>query len=466
MNRLAPAIQRRDDGAVAVIAALMAVVLFGVGAMAVDLGNAWSRKRMTQTDADLSALAGASLLPVTDSTSQLAACTRAYTFLAKSGNLPSSDDGSGIQPLLSYCPVLVNGDITFPDSTHIRVVSPKRQVDFGLAGIFGFKNTNVSSVAVATVDSPNVGVLPFIVAAGSAPASGSATVCLKSNSSSKGCGSSSSGNFGYASFPRDDYNSANWLQANTALGVQQKATPILFQTACTYYYGFPANKDLCSDGTGGTPHTSADLECQDPVLYDGKTQIAPSGALTEPSNPTPSQPLVQHETCVQSAPGATPSDLTDALLSWGNSKKSGTCQGRLASATATKAKINGCYVVADTWNTYQNYQGFSGQIDPAILKDPRFGVIPITSVVPSSGGSNSYAILTFYGAYLHAFWDNSNPAKQICGDPTTTCNYKDDIYAVDAYVFPLGSLPKTVPGSSLGTFLGTGPIVPMLDKDS
>ena len=48
------------------MAAILAVVLIGFTAFAVDLGNAMARKRMTQTQADFAALAGAGLLPDAD----------------------------------------------------------------------------------------------------------------------------------------------------------------------------------------------------------------------------------------------------------------------------------------------------------------------------------------------------------------------------------------------------------------
>ena len=49
---------RTDDGIVAVVTAIVAVLLFSVGALAVDLGNTFSRRRAVQTTADLAALAG------------------------------------------------------------------------------------------------------------------------------------------------------------------------------------------------------------------------------------------------------------------------------------------------------------------------------------------------------------------------------------------------------------------------
>jgi Flp pilus assembly protein TadG len=51
-----------EDGAVAVMVAVLLVVFVGVGALAVDLGSAWETKRDVVTDTDAGALAGARML--------------------------------------------------------------------------------------------------------------------------------------------------------------------------------------------------------------------------------------------------------------------------------------------------------------------------------------------------------------------------------------------------------------------
>src|SRR4051794_37000907 len=56
---------KRENGAVAIMVALLSLVLFGGAAMAVDLGNAWARKREVQKQADVSALGAGWMLPMT-----------------------------------------------------------------------------------------------------------------------------------------------------------------------------------------------------------------------------------------------------------------------------------------------------------------------------------------------------------------------------------------------------------------
>lgn len=135
-----------DRGAVAVIVAILALLLFGVSALAVDLGNMWSRKRMAQTSADLAALAGAAWLP-----DQTAALDKAYEYLTSSGNFV----GENALPAKGVLDdnVLANGEIDVTADT-VTVDLPPRSVSFGLATAIGFAGSSVSAHAVAAVRSP------------------------------------------------------------------------------------------------------------------------------------------------------------------------------------------------------------------------------------------------------------------------------------------------------------------------
>jgi hypothetical protein len=179
---------RDERGAIAVIVAILACVLFGIGAMAVDLGAAFSRKRATQADADLAALAGGGMLP--DKAAAIDAAAR-YLLL----NLPQSDDGS-TAPTLSDLPAftmqlrnpsVTDGAICFPadstsdkdasscvdgagTATRIKVIAPDRLVRFGLANALPKADgrpaqsvPNVKVTAMATVELRTLGgkMLPF-----------------------------------------------------------------------------------------------------------------------------------------------------------------------------------------------------------------------------------------------------------------------------------------------------------------
>ena len=166
---------RDDGGAVAIVVAIVSLVLFGAGALVVDLGEVYARRRAAQTGADLAALAGVTELP-----DRTAARARAYDYLAK--NLPA---GGPMPPLTAFSDGdLTNGEVTFPDTYTIRVVAPPRTVQFGLAGALGFDETTVSAAATAAARSPAAAVPFFLTAAGASGYS-----CLKDTSPGGASGS-------------------------------------------------------------------------------------------------------------------------------------------------------------------------------------------------------------------------------------------------------------------------------------
>jgi hypothetical protein len=148
-----------ERGAVAVIVSILAVALFAFGALAVDLGNAFARKRVVQTQADLAALAGAAELPG-DPT---AAVETAFDYLQRNSALGGPEawtleqftDGSE-----------ANGEITpVQANTRLRVVAPPATVDYALAGVIGFDSGDVQAEAEAAVLSPRR-TLPFFIPSG------------------------------------------------------------------------------------------------------------------------------------------------------------------------------------------------------------------------------------------------------------------------------------------------------------
>ena len=65
-------VERPDEGAVAVIVAVCAVVFFLIAALVVDLGIAMDQRRDAQKAVDLAALAGGQELPDTDAAADAA----------------------------------------------------------------------------------------------------------------------------------------------------------------------------------------------------------------------------------------------------------------------------------------------------------------------------------------------------------------------------------------------------------
>ena len=168
-------LDRRDAGAVAIVVALVSLVLFGIAALAIDIGEMYSRRRAAQTDADFAALAGAAALP-----NQAAAFDLAYDYLEK--NLPPG--GPLPEEAVFSDGIITNGEILFPSAYKIRVVAPPRNVQFGFAGAIGFSDADVSAAATVEIRSPAAAV-PFFLTLGAQ----SGYSCLKDTSPGGSSGS-------------------------------------------------------------------------------------------------------------------------------------------------------------------------------------------------------------------------------------------------------------------------------------
>lgn len=137
--------ERGDKGAVAIMVAILASVLVVVAALSVDLGNAWSRGRIVQKQADVSALAAGSLLPMSVDGSaggtKQAIAERAAAYLNE--NLASGQPTVTWQQLVNDSD-WSNGHIEFQDDdgsactdncVQMQLTPPEARVDFGLAGV-------------------------------------------------------------------------------------------------------------------------------------------------------------------------------------------------------------------------------------------------------------------------------------------------------------------------------------------
>ena len=171
--------RRRDErGAVAIIAAISALTLFGIAAMAVDLGNAFARERNVQASADFAALAGGRNLPGPATNTSANASDPSVQAVADylNRNRPRNDgtsactwDSGSNTWLGSSCVTpqklvdgdYTNGEVVFSNGgDYMTVYSPQARVDFGLANAIGFSHVNVSKSAEVGLFSPG-GSLPF-----------------------------------------------------------------------------------------------------------------------------------------------------------------------------------------------------------------------------------------------------------------------------------------------------------------
>lgn len=152
---------RNERGAVAVITALLAVVIIAVAAFAVDIGNAYARQRVVQSQADLAALAGGAMLDGT-SPSGPVAIAEAIDYVEKNEVFGGGFDTSALTDGNS-----ANGEVTVNGNfTEIRVVAPPATVNYGLARVIGESSQDVQAEAVAGIFSPDGVLAPFFLAEG------------------------------------------------------------------------------------------------------------------------------------------------------------------------------------------------------------------------------------------------------------------------------------------------------------
>jgi hypothetical protein len=173
---------------VAILTVVFTVMIFAVAALAVDLGNAFSRRRQAQTMADLAALAGGKGLPdigwpgrwrTTTSTATPCAPTTAPAWPPAVSQLSNGvlDDGeiqvlnSGGAPL----PYAATASSTVParcgapatgDGRRVRVVTPPRTVNFTMAPVIGFDDTETAAGATVEIRSLGGRMMPFGIPAG------------------------------------------------------------------------------------------------------------------------------------------------------------------------------------------------------------------------------------------------------------------------------------------------------------
>ena len=169
---------RRDEsGAIAVVFAVSALILFVVAGMVVDLGLARDTRRDSQNAADASALAAANVLYPSSGTCTVAPTTppcytdainSAKAFAQNNYDVSSSDWASCTDPNHYYVPAGSTPCISFTDSTlttslpaipsKIRVIVPVRNIKTPFGTLAGTSTVPVRSVARASLAS--TGTLP------------------------------------------------------------------------------------------------------------------------------------------------------------------------------------------------------------------------------------------------------------------------------------------------------------------
>ena len=155
--RYRPNQTRTEDGAVAVIVALLVIVLFGFTALAVDVARMYGERRELQRTADASALAGARELAFGSGD----AMARGEEYIEKNPTIyhPSLPDGPGFSAgtgdsvIVGTCDVSGVGPLPCVTST---VVAPSRDdaaygFGFLFAGVLGIGDRAISATSSAVV---------------------------------------------------------------------------------------------------------------------------------------------------------------------------------------------------------------------------------------------------------------------------------------------------------------------------
>lgn len=252
---------KNEKGAVAVIAAIMLVVVISLGALVLDIGSLYERRRQVQTAVDGAALAGAQELP-----DQGMAAGKAIEYLELNG---VSNAG--------------NAQIIFPDSMKIKVTAPPQTVNYSLAPVMGFQSSAVDATATAIKEYRFHFVPWALVLSTLTPGqlTGSEMVLLKASA-----GDQHQGNFQSITVPRSDTTGvAETYQSNIEVGTEMQLA--VGQTYDT----------LTGNRVG--------------PLTDGLTESVPQGLLTQGYDPDrndyspPGNDSVAIDTC-------TLSDVVDA----------------------------------------------------------------------------------------------------------------------------------------------------------
>lgn len=180
MTRLRGSARPTERGAVAVMVAVLASVLVIVAGLSVDLGNAWARGRIVQKQADVSALAAGSLLPMSTDpnkgSSAQAIAERAAEYL--------NQNVTPGQQMVAWTALTdgdtTNGHLVFQTAdgnacdgssdvcTRMTLTPPQARVDFGLASIVspGADVTRSATVELFSGLPPRQQVVPLWLPSG------------------------------------------------------------------------------------------------------------------------------------------------------------------------------------------------------------------------------------------------------------------------------------------------------------
>ncbi len=165
---------RDDRGAVAVLTAVLAVLLFGMAALVVDLGIARDNRRQAQNTADSAALAAANALYATTAPDLTkpgdfdAAVLAAKDYAAKNYGTTEAEWAGCVnpEPLKFQYPGTGTSCISFDSFLYpkqVLVVVPLRKQPSMFGGVFGYTGVSIGALAQARVDPGGKNICTFCV---------------------------------------------------------------------------------------------------------------------------------------------------------------------------------------------------------------------------------------------------------------------------------------------------------------
>ena len=151
-----PTPRRRDEqGAVVLLVVTMSMIIFGIAALVVDLGQARVMRQEAQAASDASSLAGMNALYLagTPTPDLPGAVTAAKDYAADNYGVTEADWDACVDPApLAHLPDPSETCLSFDDATaptQMRVIAPLKTIELNFAAALGFDTLQVSAVAQA-----------------------------------------------------------------------------------------------------------------------------------------------------------------------------------------------------------------------------------------------------------------------------------------------------------------------------
>jgi Flp pilus assembly protein TadG len=194
-------VRRRDEsGAVAVLTGVLAVSLFIIAGLVVDLGMARDQKRVAQNAADAAALAGASAMYASGSLDKTAAVAAAKSYAQKNYGTTEADwtgctDLGRTGSFSTFARSTETDCISFRPAvkpTEIRVVLPNRTMRTPFGSLAGVSSVVIGGTANAKVDATTIqgegGLRPWGICSTVANTSGNVTFVPMNGGQSRATG--------------------------------------------------------------------------------------------------------------------------------------------------------------------------------------------------------------------------------------------------------------------------------------